>query len=173
MSVTLTKGAVEALVNGSQVNNAVLQIINIRKVSADSGPLRYRLRLSDGLHTWSSFILATQLNTLTEDKLVPNSVFLVKKSVNNKLSDGRLVVILLDMEFLQSAEETGGKIGDPTPYEPVVGTSSSQSAPSTSVPASSPLASEPGPSNWNKSNVSSPGGREVVLCECHPRRHHP
>ncbi|KAJ4929791.1 hypothetical protein JOQ06_018812 [Pogonophryne albipinna] len=126
---------------------------NIRQVSTGSPP-RYRLRMSDGQHTWSSFLLATQLNDLTEDNLVPNSVFLVKKSINNTLTDGRSVVILLDMEMLQSAEETGGKIGDPTPYETVVKTSSSQeSVSSTSVPASLPSAAEPGPSKWNKSTM--------------------
>ncbi|XP_010776450.1 replication protein A 70 kDa DNA-binding subunit-like [Notothenia coriiceps] len=159
MSVTLTKGAVEDLVKGSEVNNAVLQILNIRQVCTGSPP-RYRLRMSDGQHTWSSFLLATQLNNLTEDNLVPNSVFLLKKSINNKLADGRSVVILLDMEMLQSAEETGGKIGDPTPYETVVKTSSSQeSVSSTSVPASPPSAAEPGPSKWNKSNHSPPRGQ--------------
>ncbi|XP_033955748.1 replication protein A 70 kDa DNA-binding subunit-like [Pseudochaenichthys georgianus] len=159
MSVTLTNGAVEALVKGSEVNNAVLQILNIRQVSTGSPP-RYRLRMSDGQHTWSSFLLATQLNDLTEDNLVPNSVFLVKKSINNTLTDGRSVVILLDMEMLQSAEETGGKIGDPTPYETVVKMSSSQeSVSSTSVPASLPSAAEPGPFKWNKSNRSPPRGQ--------------
>ncbi|KAI4814731.1 hypothetical protein KUCAC02_003909 [Chaenocephalus aceratus] len=159
MSVTLTNGAVEALVKGSEVNNAVLQILNIRQVSTGSPP-RYRLKMSDGQHTWSSFLLATQLNDLTEDNLVPNSVFLVKKSINNTLTDGRSVVILLDMEMLQSAEETGGKIGDPTPYETVVKTSSSQeSVSSTSVPASLPSAAEPGPFKWNKSNRSPPRGQ--------------
>ncbi|XP_033995680.1 LOW QUALITY PROTEIN: replication protein A 70 kDa DNA-binding subunit-like [Trematomus bernacchii] len=164
MSVTLTKGAVEALIKGSEVNNAVLQILNIRQVSTGSPP-RYRLRMSDGQHTWSSFLLATQLNNLTEDNLVPNSVFLVKKSVNNTLTDGRSVVILLDMEMLQSAEETGGKIGDPTPYETVVKTSSSQeSVSSTSVPASPPSAAERGPSKWNKSNRSPPRGQGKWFC---------
>lgn len=38
-----------------------------------------------------AFLLATQLNDLTEDNLVPNSVFLVKKSINNTLTDGRYV----------------------------------------------------------------------------------
>ncbi|KAL3042763.1 hypothetical protein OYC64_020647 [Pagothenia borchgrevinki] len=159
MSVTLTQGAVEALIKGSEINNAVLQILNIRQVSTGSPP-RYRLRMSDGQHTWSSFLLATQLNNLTEDNLVPNSVFLVKKSVNNTLTDGRSVVILLDMEMLQSAEETGGKIGDPTPYETFVKTSSSQeSVSSTSVPASPPSTAERGPSKWNKSNRSPPRGQ--------------
>lgn len=91
-------------------------------------------------------------------------------------------MILLDMEMLQSAEETGGKIGDPTPYETVgmtffkctfmksgsikngfhvpygvfelaVKTSSSQeSVSSTSVPASLPSAAEPGLFKWNRSS---------------------
>ncbi|KAF3840959.1 hypothetical protein F7725_006821 [Dissostichus mawsoni] len=172
-----------ALIKGSEVNNAVLQILNIRQVSTSSPP-RYRLRMSDGQHTWSSFLLATQLNNLTEDNLVPNSVFLVKKSIKNTLTDGRSVVILLDMEMLQSAEETGGKIGDPTPYETVVKRSSSQeSVSSTLFPASPPSAAEPGPSKWNKSNRSPPRGQgsgfvgkspmKASPSKFSPMRHHP
>uniref|UniRef100_A0A8C4IHW7 Replication protein A subunit n=1 Tax=Dicentrarchus labrax TaxID=13489 RepID=A0A8C4IHW7_DICLA len=89
---------------------------NIRKITGDTGP-RYRLILSDGQHSLSSFLLATQLNHLPEDNLlVPNCVCKVKRTITNSLSDGRIVVIVLDMEILQSAEETGGKIGNPTLY---------------------------------------------------------
>uniref|UniRef100_A0AAQ5ZBC9 Replication protein A subunit n=1 Tax=Amphiprion ocellaris TaxID=80972 RepID=A0AAQ5ZBC9_AMPOC len=117
MSVTLTQGAVEALFKGVQVNNPVLQLLSIRQISTTSGPPRFRLLMSDGQHSLSSLLLATQLNYLTEQNLlVPNCVCLLKKTIINTLADGRHVVIVMDLEILQSAEETGGKIGNPTLY---------------------------------------------------------
>uniref|UniRef100_A0A8C2Z9Y1 Replication protein A subunit n=1 Tax=Cyclopterus lumpus TaxID=8103 RepID=A0A8C2Z9Y1_CYCLU len=120
MSVTLTGGAVEALFDASQADNEhVLQLLDIRRCSSVSGPPRYRLKMSDGQHFLSCFVLATQLNNLIEENLlVPNCVCMVKKTINNTLRDGRHVVVVLDMEILKSAEETGGKIGNPTPYNP-------------------------------------------------------
>ncbi|XP_051257649.1 replication protein A 70 kDa DNA-binding subunit isoform X2 [Dicentrarchus labrax] len=159
MSVKLTQGAVEALFKGSEVNDPVLQLLNIRKITGDTGP-RYRLILSDGQHSLSSFLLATQLNHLPEDNLlVPNCVCKVKRTITNSLSDGRIVVIVLDMEILQSAEETGGKIGNPTLYTVDSKTSTPQkSASSVSVPASPPSAAVPGPSYRNSSALSPPRG---------------
>uniref|UniRef100_A0A8B9LR65 Replication protein A subunit n=1 Tax=Astyanax mexicanus TaxID=7994 RepID=A0A8B9LR65_ASTMX len=90
---------------------------NIRKIDGGSGPVRFRLMMSDGLHTMSSFMLSTQLNYLAEQSLVaPNCVCTVKRSVTNVLKDGRPVVIILDMEVIKPADQVGGKIGDPTPY---------------------------------------------------------
>ncbi|KAE8287392.1 Replication protein A 70 kDa DNA-binding subunit [Larimichthys crocea] len=157
MSVKLTQGAVEALSKGSDVSNPVLQLLNIRQISNSSGPTRYRLMMSDGQHSFSSFLLATQLNSLPEENLlVPNCVCKLKKTVTNTLKDDRTVVIVTDMEILQSAEETGGKIGSPTPYNAEGKTSSPQkSASGFSVPASSSSAAVPG-SSYRDNRTSSP-----------------
>uniref|UniRef100_A0A669CSI7 Replication protein A subunit n=1 Tax=Oreochromis niloticus TaxID=8128 RepID=A0A669CSI7_ORENI len=90
---------------------------NIRQISNASGPPRFRLMMSDGQHSLTSCLLATQLNYLSDENLlVPNCVCLLKKTVNNTLADGRRVVVVMDMDILKSAEEAGGKIGNPTPY---------------------------------------------------------
>uniref|UniRef100_A0A665WHX3 Replication protein A subunit n=1 Tax=Echeneis naucrates TaxID=173247 RepID=A0A665WHX3_ECHNA len=113
MSVTLTEGAVEILI-GILACLCVCQ--NIRQITSGTGPARFRLMMSDGQHYWSSFLLATHLNHLAEEKLLPNCVCKLKKTTTNTLSDGRHVVVVIDMDILQSAEETGGKIGNPTPF---------------------------------------------------------
>ncbi|XP_053187878.1 replication protein A 70 kDa DNA-binding subunit-like [Scomber japonicus] len=158
MSVRLTQGAVEALYKGEEVNNPVLQLLKIGHINSASGPTRFRLIMSDGLNSLSSFLLATQFNNLAEDNLlVPNCVCMLKKTIKNTLSDGRCVVIVMDIEILKSAEETGGKIGNPTPYNTDGKTSSPvKSASSTSVPASPPSAAVPGPSHNNNSTAASP-----------------
>lgn len=113
----LSEGAIEALSNGTGVTDAVLQLVNIRKIDGGSGPARFRVMMSDGLHTLSSFMLSTQLNFMAEENLLaPNCVCILKKHVTNILKDRRRVVIILEIEVIKPAEEVAGRIGDPTPY---------------------------------------------------------
>ncbi|XP_053362671.1 replication protein A 70 kDa DNA-binding subunit [Clarias gariepinus] len=177
MAVKLTEGAIEALVKGKEVSNPFLQLINIRKLDSGNGPVRFRLMMSDGLYTMSSFMLATPLNSLAEQNLVaPNCVCLLKKSVTNVLKDGRTVVIILDLEVIKPADQMAGKIGDPTPY--VEGQSKApQALPAAPAPAPSasarPLQSQNGGSmnrgssrDFGKKPMtapSTPGGTSKVV----------
>ncbi|CAG08885.1 unnamed protein product, partial [Tetraodon nigroviridis] len=66
----------------------------------------------------AAFLLATQLNSLPEKNLlVPHCVCVLKRTTSNTLSDGRRVIVVLDMEILQSAEESGGLIGNPAAFK--------------------------------------------------------
>uniref|UniRef100_A0A667XMM4 Replication protein A 70 kDa DNA-binding subunit n=1 Tax=Myripristis murdjan TaxID=586833 RepID=A0A667XMM4_9TELE len=131
---------------------------NIRQISSDLGPPRFRLMMSDGLHSLASFLLATQLNRLPEENLLePHCVCMLKRTVTNTLSDGRRVVIVMDMEVMKSAKETGGKIGTPTPYNSDGKSLTSQASSTKVVPISS---LNPYQSKWtirarvtNKSNI--------------------
>lgn len=117
MAVRLTEGAIACMVQGENPPNPVLQVINIRAIASGNGPPRYRLLMSDGLNTLSSFMLATQLNPMVEDNTVSsNCVCQVNKFIVNTLKDGRRVVVVLDMDVLKTAENVPGKIGNPTPY---------------------------------------------------------
>uniref|UniRef100_A0A8C1T2Z3 Replication protein A subunit n=1 Tax=Cyprinus carpio TaxID=7962 RepID=A0A8C1T2Z3_CYPCA len=90
---------------------------NIRKIDGGNGLSRFRVMMSDGLHTMSSFMLSTQLNPMAEqNQLAANCVCILKRSVTNVLKDGRRVIVILDMEVIKSADQMAGKIGDPTPY---------------------------------------------------------
>ncbi|KAG7224581.1 hypothetical protein INR49_011334 [Caranx melampygus] len=74
--------------------------------------------MSDGQHFWASFLLTTQLNSLVEENLLsPNCVCVLKNATTNTLSDGRPVVVVVDMDVLQSAEEIGEKIGNPVIFK--------------------------------------------------------
>lgn len=135
MTVVLSEGAIESLTKGGDVSSPVLQVLNIRKLDGGNGLSRFRLMMSDGLHTMSSFMLSTQLNPMAEqNQLTPNCVCVVKRHVTNVLKDGRRVVVILDMEVVKSADQMEGKLGDPTPY--VEGQSK---APQTVAPAVRPL----------------------------------
>ncbi|XP_061787284.2 replication protein A 70 kDa DNA-binding subunit-like isoform X2 [Nerophis lumbriciformis] len=117
MSVDLTQGAIEALFSQSHINNPVLQVLKIREIVVSQGPSKYRLALSDGVHMSPCFVLVTQLNHLVESKLLsPGCVCMLKKTNESYLSNKKLVVVVLDMVVLQSAEETGGTIGNPRQF---------------------------------------------------------
>uniref|UniRef100_A0A7N6FJP1 Replication protein A subunit n=1 Tax=Anabas testudineus TaxID=64144 RepID=A0A7N6FJP1_ANATE len=122
----LSEGAIEALSSGTGCNDAVLQLVNLRKIDGGNGPARYRVMMSDGRYTLSSFMLSTQLNSLAEENtLAPNCICILKKHVTNILKDGRLlmvmfhyrrVVIILEIDVIKSAKDVAGRIGDPVPY---------------------------------------------------------
>ncbi|KAM9853645.1 replication protein A 70 kDa DNA-binding subunit isoform 2-T2 [Aulostomus maculatus] len=142
----LTEGAIAALSNGNGGNDPVLQLVNIRKIEGGNGPARFRVMMSDGQHTLSSFMLSTQLNYLAEEsKLAPNCICILKKHVTNILKDGRRVVIILEVDVIKSAQDVQGRIGDPTPYSDGQN-KVQQSAP---VPASRPPLQ---PQNGNEVN---------------------
>ncbi|KAM9782419.1 replication protein A 70 kDa DNA-binding subunit-like isoform 1-T1 [Syngnathus typhle] len=115
MSVKLTQGAIEALFNKSVVQSPILQVLNIREYPAGKqGVNKYRLNLSDGERSLSYFLLGTHLNHLRESELLePNCVCVLNKTMFSNLASRRVVVVL-DMDVLQSAAETGGRIGNPT-----------------------------------------------------------
>ncbi|XP_056140297.1 replication protein A 70 kDa DNA-binding subunit-like [Lampris incognitus] len=163
MSVKLSEGAIEALATGSDVTSPVLQLLNIRRMETASGTAKFRLMMSDGLHFLSSFMLATQLNRLPEENiLVPHCVCKVKKTITNTLSDGRNVVIVLDMEVIKSAEEVGEKIGTPSSYgSRDMSKSTQRPVPSPTVSPSISPAKSPGPSRNYYSDMSKSTQRPV------------
>uniref|UniRef100_A0A669DKW9 Replication protein A subunit n=1 Tax=Oreochromis niloticus TaxID=8128 RepID=A0A669DKW9_ORENI len=109
---------------------------NIRKLDGGNGPSRFRVMMSDGRHTLSSFMLSTQLNHMAEENiLAPNCICNLKRHVTNILKDGRYthflhiffnvldlmeasrrVVIILEIDVIKPAKDVAGRIGDPTPY---------------------------------------------------------
>lgn len=71
----LSEGAIAAIMQqGDTSIKPVLQVINIRPITTGNSPPRYRLLMSDGLNTLSSFMLATQLNALVEGASWPATV---------------------------------------------------------------------------------------------------
>ncbi|XP_050765082.1 replication protein A 70 kDa DNA-binding subunit isoform X3 [Gymnogyps californianus] len=117
MSVRLSEGAIAAIMQGENVSKPVLQVINTRAIATGNGPPRYRVLMSDGVNTLSSFMLATQLNSLVEEeRLSAQCICQVNRFIVNSLKDGRRVVILMDLNVLKTADKVGGNIGNPVPY---------------------------------------------------------
>ncbi|XP_064438433.1 replication protein A 70 kDa DNA-binding subunit isoform X3 [Mirounga angustirostris] len=114
----LSEGAIAVIMQqGDTSIKPILQVINIRPIITGNSPPRYRLLMSDGLNTLSSFMLATQLNPLVEEEqLSSNCICQINRFIVNTLKDGRRVVILMELDILKSAEAVGLKIGNPVPY---------------------------------------------------------
>ncbi|XP_030892708.1 replication protein A 70 kDa DNA-binding subunit-like [Leptonychotes weddellii] len=114
----LSEGAIAVIMQqGDTSIKPILQVINIRPIITGNSPPRYRLLMSDGLNTLSSFMLATQLNPLVEEeRLSSNCICQINRFIVNTLKDGRRVVILMELDILKSAEAVGLKIGNPVPY---------------------------------------------------------
>lgn len=169
----LSEGSIEALANGNGCNDAVLQLVNIRKLDGGSGAARFRVMMSDGQHTLSSFMLSTQLNYMAEENmLVPNCVCILKKHVTNILKDKRRVVIILEIEVINQAEDVGGRIGDPTPYtEGLIKAPQSAPIPENRAPLQQQNKNEAVNRGFNKDIVkkapfampSTPGGSSKVV----------
>ncbi|MEE6469175.1 hypothetical protein FKM82_008528 [Ascaphus truei] len=164
----LSEGAIANILTGESVSKPTLQVINIRPISTANGPPRYRLLMSDGMNTLSSFMLATQLNSLVDDnRLATNCICQVSRYIVNNLKDGRRVIIVMEMEVLKSADMVMGKIGNPVPYN------EGQGPAQPAAPAPAPAPSKPQhhsapPTSTNRvlsktfggGSVSTPGGSQ-------------
>lgn len=150
----LSEGAIAAIMQqGDTSIKPILQVINIRPITTGNSPPRYRLLMSDGLNTLSSFMLATQLNALVEEEQLSNNcICQINRFIVNTLKDGRRVVILMELNVLKSAEAVGVKIGNPVPYNE--GHGQQQVVPSP-VSAPNPPASVPQQQNGS-SGMGSP-----------------
>uniref|UniRef100_A0A8C5T7R5 Replication protein A subunit n=1 Tax=Malurus cyaneus samueli TaxID=2593467 RepID=A0A8C5T7R5_9PASS len=160
---------------GEDVSKPVLQVINTRAIATGTGPPRYRVLMSDGVNTLSSFMLATQLNALVEDeRLSARCICQVNRFIVNSLKDGRYllkvfyllsvlccrrVVILMDLTVLQTADQVGGTIGNPQPYNE--GEFWQQRS---AAPAGNPAPSKPQQQNGNFSAAgkSHPGAPSAL-----------
>nr|KAF6417013.1 replication protein A1 [Molossus molossus] len=89
----LSEGAIAAIMQQGETSiKPILQVISIRPITTGNSPPRYRLLMSDGLNTLSSFMLATQLNLLVEEsRLSSNCICQINRFIVNSLQTQRLV----------------------------------------------------------------------------------
>ncbi|XP_061461424.1 replication protein A 70 kDa DNA-binding subunit isoform X2 [Rhineura floridana] len=150
MAIRLSEGAIAAMMQGQDVVNPILQLITIRAISTGNGPPRYRMLMSDGVHTLSSFMLATQLNSLVNDQgLNANAICQINRFIVNILKDGRRVVIVMDLEVLKTADAVGTKIGNPVQYTDGAFQGGQQQQQISGGPAANQAPSKPAQLNWS------------------------
>ncbi|KAL8198919.1 UNVERIFIED_CONTAM: 60S acidic ribosomal protein P1 [Gekko kuhli] len=120
MAVRLSEGAIASIMQGEDVEAPILQLITIRAIATGNGLPRYRMLMSDGVNILSSFMLATQQNSLVDEgHLVAHAICKINRFIVNILKDGRKVIILMDLDVVKTADVVGGKIGNPVLYAEV------------------------------------------------------
>ena len=100
----LSSGAILEILNNETPEKPVLQVINVKKITAPGSTDRYRLLMSDGNHTYSHAMLAAQMNKLLEENQMTNySIIQVNKYMCNTLGEKK-VIIILDLSILDNGE---------------------------------------------------------------------
>ncbi|ODN02275.1 Replication protein A 70 kDa DNA-binding subunit [Orchesella cincta] len=116
MDIKLSTGAVATLMKGGEVDKPVFQILGFKKIAGQGGNDRFRLNISDGLHSHTFAMLATQLNhMIPEGELDNNCIIRAEKLISNAVSEKR-VLIILDLTVLAKGNAVGVKLGNPVQY---------------------------------------------------------
>ncbi|XP_021943211.1 replication protein A 70 kDa DNA-binding subunit isoform X2 [Folsomia candida] len=120
----LTERGVSKLMRGEELDKPIFQILGFKKIAGQGGSDRYRLNISDGTHSHTFAMLATQLNHMIPDGQLDNfCVIRADKIVSNAVSEKR-VLIILELTVLATGTEMKVKIGNPVQF--VEGGSASQ-----------------------------------------------
>lgn len=157
MTYNLSRGAMEDIMTRDvTVDRPVFQVLGQKKIAGSAGTDRYRLLLSDGVHSHSSAMLATQLNDKIESgELATFSVICLEKYHCNTIPPDRRVMILLDISIQASGSTVGTKLGAP---QPLKNTGQAQGAPAAApaaAPAPQPFKAQP-PANGQMNGPSAP-----------------
>lgn len=112
MEVELTNGALKRILSGQVVDKPVLQIMGYKKVTG--GGDRYRMLISDGLNCYPLAMVATQLKErLVNGEFERYTVVRVDNYTCNALQRDKIIMILLELYVIASANQVGRKIGEP------------------------------------------------------------
>ncbi|KAL6624796.1 hypothetical protein ACP70R_032117 [Stipagrostis hirtigluma subsp. patula] len=116
MEVDLSRGAVARLAEGLPLR-PVLQVAEVARVAGGSsaaGAERYRILLSDGVHSQPGF-LASSLNHLVSDGALRRGTVVRLLDYICSFLQGRRFIIVVQLEILQTE---CALVGSPTSYDP-------------------------------------------------------
>lgn len=104
--------------NGGHYDRPVMQVLGSKKIQGSGANERFRLLVSDGKHSHSFAMLATQLNDkLISGELSDYSVVQIDRFVTSLLKNTgkgeKRVMIILDITILSPGSEVGKKLGNP------------------------------------------------------------
>ncbi|CAH0398399.1 unnamed protein product [Chilo suppressalis] len=118
MAYNLSEGSLQTIMNGGHYEKPVMQVLGSKKIQGSGANERYRLLVSDGKHSHSFAMLATQLNDkLITGELSDYSVVQIDRFVTSLLKNTgkgeKRVMIILDVTILAPGTEVGKKLGNP------------------------------------------------------------
>ncbi|CAD0201397.1 unnamed protein product [Chrysodeixis includens] len=146
MSHKLSEGSLEIIMNGGHYDTPIMQVLGSKKIQGSGANERFRLLVSDGKHSHSFAMLATQLNDkLISGELSDYSVVQIDRFVTSLLKNTgkgeKRVMIILDITILSPGSAVGKKLGNPetwTEESAAAAQASTSAAPRAAPPAPSP-----------------------------------
>ncbi|KAL0838920.1 hypothetical protein ABMA28_016932 [Loxostege sticticalis] len=134
MAHNLSEGSLEIIMNGGHYDKPIMQVLGSKKIQGSGANERFRLLVSDGKHSHSFAMLATQLNDkLITGELSDYSVVQIDRFVTSLLKNTgkgeKRVMIILDITILTPGTEVGKRIGNPQTWtEETAGSAPAQPA---------------------------------------------
>ncbi|CAG4956129.1 unnamed protein product [Colias eurytheme] len=121
MGYNLSEGSLEIIMNGGNYDKPIMQVLGSKKIQGSGANERFRLLVSDGKHSHSFAMLATQLNDkLITGELSDYSVVQIDRFVTSLLKNTgkgeKRVMIILDITIIAPGSEVGQKLGNPTTW---------------------------------------------------------
>ncbi|XP_063384031.1 replication protein A 70 kDa DNA-binding subunit [Cydia fagiglandana] len=118
MNNQLSQGSLEVIMNGGHYDKPIMQVLGSKKIQGSGANERFRLLVSDGKHSHSFAMLATQLNDkLITGELSDYSVVQIDRFVTSLLKNTgkgeKRVMIILDLTILTPGSQVGKKLGNP------------------------------------------------------------
>uniref|UniRef100_A0A2A4J7W4 Replication protein A subunit n=1 Tax=Heliothis virescens TaxID=7102 RepID=A0A2A4J7W4_HELVI len=140
MSHQLSEGSLEVIMNGGVYDKPIMQVLGSKKIQGSGANERFRLLVSDGKHSHSFAMLATQLNDkLISGELSDYSVVQIDRFVTSLLKNTgkgeKRVMIILDITIVAPGNTVGKKLGNPQTWTEE---SAAAAAPAKSSPAPAP-----------------------------------
>ncbi|XP_047030288.1 replication protein A 70 kDa DNA-binding subunit [Helicoverpa zea] len=121
MSHQLSEGSLEVIMNGGVYDKPIMQVLGSKKIQGSGANERFRLLVSDGKHSHSFAMLATQLNDkLISGELSDYSVVQIDRFVTSLLKNTgkgeKRVMIILDITIVAPGSTVGKKLGNPVTW---------------------------------------------------------
>ncbi|KAG6456969.1 replication protein A 70 kDa DNA-binding subunit [Manduca sexta] len=118
MSYQLSEGSLEIIMNGGQYDKPIMQVLGSKKIQGSGANERFRLLVSDGKHSHSFAMLATQLHDkLITGELSDYSVVQIDRFITSLLKmtgkGEKRVMIILDLTIIAPGSQVGKTLGTP------------------------------------------------------------
>jgi replication factor A1 len=87
MAINLSEGGIQSLMLGETIQPPILQVLGVRKLIHPGSTDRYRIMLSDGIHSINFAMLATQHNHKIEGgEIQDNAIIRLSHHITSKLT---------------------------------------------------------------------------------------
>lgn len=139
MNYQLSEGSLEVIMNGGNYDKPLMQVLGSKKIQGSGSNERFRLLVSDGKHSHSFAMLATQLNDkLISGELSDYSVIQIDRFVTSVLKNTgkgeKRVMIILDLKIVAPGNQVVKKLGNPQTWTEESAVTSAAPAAATPAP---------------------------------------